>query len=109
NGGLKAETVVPLLASEDADLKKAANWVASHHSEWGGALAGYFGGRLKEVKESDRSDLERQLAQFARSQEIQELIVSSLNQPTSAAKPIPINRMECTQSNRICTMSCLQT
>src|SRR5205823_3166462 len=40
NGGLKPETVVPLLASEDADLKKAAHWVAGHHPDWGGALAG---------------------------------------------------------------------
>jgi hypothetical protein len=81
NGGLKAETVVPLLASEDADLKKAANWVAGHHPDWGGALAGYFRERLENLKDSDHSELERQLAQFAKSQEIQELMVSFLNTP----------------------------
>ena len=45
-GGLKAEQVVPELASADPALRDSAAWIAGRHPEWGGALAGWFRDRL---------------------------------------------------------------
>jgi len=74
-----------LLASRDPVLQQTASWVASHHPEWGGALAGYFRDRLasQDLTDADRAELEHQLAQFARSDSIQQLMVSRLNEPAT--------------------------
>src|SRR5713226_4379542 len=45
-GGLKPETVTPLLVSSDPVLKETAWWMAGHHSEWGRDLAEFFRQRL---------------------------------------------------------------
>jgi putative membrane-bound dehydrogenase-like protein len=80
NGGLQAATVAPLLASNDADLRKAAVWVAGHHPDWGDALADFFKARLnaKDLASSDLEELGRQLTQFAHSAGIQKLMAATL-------------------------------
>jgi hypothetical protein len=47
NGGLKPEQVTPLLASSNTILKQTAQWIVSHHPEWGEALAGFFRERCR--------------------------------------------------------------
>ena len=80
-GGLQAGTVVPFLTSSDPEMRKAAGWVAGHHPDWGDALAGFFRNRLTETNltGADRDELKGQLAQFAHSGSIQEIMGSMLN------------------------------
>jgi putative heme-binding domain-containing protein len=84
---LRAHEVRRLLTDGDSDTRKAAVWVASHHPEWGGALAEYFRERLNsnDLAEADREELKRQLVQFARAPEIQNLIATSLEVPGTRA------------------------
>jgi putative heme-binding domain-containing protein len=79
---LKAREVEPLLTSDDADARKAAIWVASHHPEWGGELANYFQERLnsKEFAYADRDELRNQLIHVLHSPEIQNIVAASLEQ-----------------------------
>lgn len=86
NGGLKSEQVTPFLTSPDSELRKAAAWVASHHPDWGGALAGFFRERLtaKNLNDADRAELEKQLAQFAGDGAIQKLMADVLAEPATA-------------------------
>jgi putative membrane-bound dehydrogenase-like protein len=91
---LKAATVSPWLASSDPLLRQTAAWVASHHPDWGGELAEFFRTRLmaQELTAADKDELTRQLAQFAHSAEIQELIATSLKTP-SAPRPLLLKAM----------------
>ncbi|HKX62546.1 MAG TPA: PVC-type heme-binding CxxCH protein, partial [Verrucomicrobiae bacterium] len=75
-GGLSAEQVIPELASSDSDLRRAAAWIAGHHSEWGTALAENFKSRLSDGRgaETDRTEFERQLGRFARTGSVQQLL-----------------------------------
>lgn len=80
SGNLKAEEVLPFLKTIDKEQREAAVWVAGHHPEWGGALAGFFRERLvADLKDADRGELESQLAQFSSSAPVQQLFVESLN------------------------------
>jgi putative heme-binding domain-containing protein len=85
HGGLKAATVVAELASPDAALKETAWWVASHHPEWGGALAGFLRDRLtaRGAPAAERAEWARQLARFARAPAVQELLAERLRDPAS--------------------------
>lgn len=87
-GGLRPETVAPWLNSKDPVLRQAASWVVSRHAEWGGALAGFLRERLalKNLNHSDRSELQRQLAQLSGNPAIQELLTTTLAD-VSASKP----------------------
>lgn len=83
---LKPADVTPHLAASDPELRKTAAWVASHHPDWGGALAGFFRERLnaQNLSEADRPELGRQLAQFAGDSAIQNLMGQLLGSPGSA-------------------------
>ena len=78
NCTLKPGTVSPFLSSKTATLRQAAMWVARHHPEWGDELAGFFKARLarENLSAEDQSDLQQQLAAFAQSAAIQDLIAS---------------------------------
>ena len=80
-GGLKPEQVTPLLASAEPALQQAASWIVGRHPDWGGALGGYFRDKLsaQNPTDADRAALQGQLAQFARSPSIQELLATSLS------------------------------
>ncbi|HEY2953462.1 MAG TPA: PVC-type heme-binding CxxCH protein, partial [Verrucomicrobiae bacterium] len=85
NGGVKPETVTPLLSSNDPVLKQTASWIVGHHPDWGGALGGFFRERLaaKILSDSDHAELQQQLAQFARHAAIQDLLAEQLRDSTT--------------------------
>ncbi len=79
SGDLKPEEVLPFLKSPDAELRQTAAWVAGHHPDWGGALAGFFRERIgADLNEADRAELEKQLAQFISNDAVQQLLAESL-------------------------------
>lgn len=79
NGNLQPETVTPTLASSHVQLRQTGAWLAGHHPQWGGALAGFFKTKLSEnLSPEARNDLKRQLLQFSSSVPVQELIASAL-------------------------------
>jgi len=88
SGDLKAEMVAPLLGSSDRLIEQTGVWLASHHPQWGSALAGFCGGRLrdKELTAEDREALKRQLTEFSSSAAIQELVASGLSDAGTPAK-----------------------
>jgi putative membrane-bound dehydrogenase-like protein len=79
NGHLKAEEVIPNLASSNDALRQAASWIAGRHPEWGGALARSFRDRLgtKGLDKAGQAELQGQLAQFAKDPTIQELLAGT--------------------------------
>ena len=91
-GDLTPKDVTPFLASSDPELRKAAAWVASHHPDWGGALAGFFLERLtaNNLSDADRAELEEQLAQFASADAIQKLMADVL---AESATPTPMRQV----------------
>lgn len=80
---IQPEVVTPLLAASDPVVQTAAAWISSHHPEWAGALVEFFSQRLalKDLPETERVELERQLAEFARNGAIQELLAGTLREP----------------------------
>ena len=78
--GLKAQMVAPLLSSTDLMLRSTAVWVAGHHPEWGNELSGFFSAKLarKGLPAAESAELKRQLAEFAGSKPIQDIIGSQL-------------------------------
>jgi putative membrane-bound dehydrogenase-like protein len=93
-GGLKPETVTPLLTSGDPVLKQTAWWIAGRHPDWGKAVAGFFRQRLasKNLGTEEREDLQRQLVQFTTDHEIQSFLAASLNGSTSKESQLIVLR-----------------
>ncbi len=85
SGDLKAGLVAPLLGSSEPLLRETAAWVAGHHRDWAPALAGFFRDRLAaaDLSPADQEQLKQQLALFAGSESIQEIMVSALNDSKS--------------------------
>lgn len=83
---LKAGEVLPHLSSSDAKLRRTASWIASRHPEWADALAGVFGERLLKtgLSDSERGELQRQLASFAKSPAVEQLLAATLANSTAA-------------------------
>ncbi|MEX2558708.1 MAG: HEAT repeat domain-containing protein, partial [Pirellulales bacterium] len=81
---LAAETIVPLLASGDAPVKSAAEWIVERHPEWGDAMVGYFRQRLAGARpgEAERIGLEEQLVRFAATESVQRLLAACLVEPS---------------------------
>jgi putative heme-binding domain-containing protein len=75
-GQLMPDGLIPLLDSSDPVLKDTAWWIAARHPEWGGALAGFFRGRLavRDLSAAARDDLAQKLGQFAAHRTIQDLL-----------------------------------
>jgi putative heme-binding domain-containing protein len=91
-GGLRPEAVAAELGSSDASLRETAAWVAGRHPEWGDALAGALGQRIRSAAQApeSRSDLQQQLARLAKAPAIQALLTSRLN---DAKAPIDERRL----------------
>ncbi len=98
---LDPQAVAGLLASQDAGLKEAAAWVLGRHPEWGGTLAGFLRARLDDTKlsDDDRTELERQLAQFAKTTAIQTLLgeVVGSDKSTTLARLSVLNAMRASE------------
>jgi putative membrane-bound dehydrogenase-like protein len=94
DGGLKPESITPLLTSSDALLKQTAWWIAGHHPDWGQAVAGFFRQRLasKDLSNADRDELQRQLSQFTRDAEIQAFLATNLNGSASKESRLVVLR-----------------
>ena len=80
DSGLKAEDVVPHLASTAPAMKQTAAWIISHRPEWGADVAGYFRERLgaKTLSPAEQSELPGQLAPLAKHAAIQDLLAATL-------------------------------
>ncbi len=85
-GGLQADDVISRLESAVPVLKQTAGWVVGHHAEWGPALATFFRARLaaKLPGETERGEIELQLAQLAKAAAIQDLLAATLGDPAGA-------------------------
>jgi putative heme-binding domain-containing protein len=90
-GGLRPETVAPELASADPAMKETASWIVGRHPQWGGALAGFLRDRLaaKDLTPAERQELAGQLARFARTTAVQELLAGRLR---NSAAPREVRR-----------------
>ncbi len=82
---LQPNTVVPLLDSSDGVLKETAWWVASHHPEWGDALATFFNTHLASANAASpqREELQQKLVQFGDTAAIQSLIANTVSHALS--------------------------
>jgi putative heme-binding domain-containing protein len=82
---LKAETVARELSSTQPVLKETASWIVGRHPEWGETLAGYLRERLsaKTLTPSEREELTGQLARFAHTRSVQELLAEHLRDPSA--------------------------
>ncbi len=85
NGRLQSDRVIPLLDSADPVLKDTAWWIAGHHPDWGGALAGYVAEHLQKpgVSAAERSELDQKLALFGDNSAIQDLLAGNLDRARS--------------------------
>src|SRR5207253_6678356 len=79
-GGLGPQTVANLLGAAPPLVRETAAWIAGRHPEWGDALAGYLRSRLADngLSEADAAELEGQLARFAKSASVQDLMARSV-------------------------------
>jgi putative membrane-bound dehydrogenase-like protein len=84
-GGLETGSVAAELTSTDPALRQTAWWIASHHPEWGGALAGLLRDQLaaKNQPAAEREQLIGQLARFARATPVREFLAECLRDPTT--------------------------
>ncbi|HMJ66444.1 MAG TPA: HEAT repeat domain-containing protein, partial [Candidatus Binatia bacterium] len=74
---LKPADVIPHLSSRDTLLRDTSRWIASHHPDWGDELSGLLKNRLLnafQLAAPEREELQRQLAEFARTPAIQDLL-----------------------------------
>jgi putative membrane-bound dehydrogenase-like protein len=85
-GALSPETITPYLVSSDPTLKETAVWIAGRHPEWGGALAGFLTERLtaKALSDAERVELQTQLARFARTPAIRDLLADRLRDASAS-------------------------
>jgi putative membrane-bound dehydrogenase-like protein len=91
-GNLKPSDIANDLVSTDGPLRETAWWIASHHPEWGSALAGILRDRLvnKNLSTGEREELAAQLAKFARSKAVQGFLAERL---TDSATPLDARRV----------------
>lgn len=79
-GGLQPEHVLPWLNSPVGRLKQTAGWIVSHRPEWGEALSSHYRQRLANppAAESERLELQVQLATLAKAPAVQELVAATV-------------------------------
>jgi len=80
---LKPTEVVPFLSATDERLRTTANWILSHHPDWGGELAGWFRQRLtaSDLAAAEREMLDLQLHILTRAEVSQQLLADAITQP----------------------------
>lgn len=87
-GGLKPDEVIPFLTATNRVLRDTAAWITRRHPDWAASLAGFLGERLRQqdLSESERTELQRQLAAFAKSPAVQELLATTLARTETSAR-----------------------
>lgn len=80
-GGLQPEQVLPWLNSPVGRLKQTAGWIVSHRADWGEALSDHYRKRLAKppTNETERRELQVQLASLAKAPAIQGLIAATIS------------------------------
>jgi putative heme-binding domain-containing protein len=80
DGALRSDQVTRFLTAKDSSLREAAAWVCGRHPEWGESLAGYYRQQIKAEKPvfDMPEDFQRQLAGFAGSAKIQDLMAETV-------------------------------
>jgi putative membrane-bound dehydrogenase-like protein len=83
NSPLTQAQVAPLLTHDNADLRRAALFVISHHKDWAGAVLSYLRTQLNAPKFNvNEADTVREaLLTFAENAQVQQLITASLRNP----------------------------
>lgn len=78
---LRREQVAPLLSHTDADLRRAALWVVSHHADWASAVIEFLRTRLQTAKldAAETEAVSEALLAFAADAQVQSLVTNSLN------------------------------
>lgn len=81
NANLEAGPVVPLLKSKDAELKKAAVEIISHHPEWGTVVAEFFAPLLRqtEMKAAEQAELVTELSALSHVPTVQTMMGATLD------------------------------
>lgn len=94
-GALQAAAVMHLMRHDHDMLRLTAAWIAGHHPEWGGMLAGHFKERLAQppAKGAARLALEKQIAKLAGSPDIQSLLAGVLNDGGDAGRLVALHAM----------------
>jgi putative heme-binding domain-containing protein len=100
-GEVASEQVIPLLESDDPNLRHTAQWLVARHAEWGGDLADSFRHQLAKLAELPETDaphptpdtrhltptpealLESMLVGFASHSTIQQLLADTLTRSES--------------------------
>ncbi len=79
---LKPTEVVPFVSATDEPLRTAANWILSHHPDWGGALASWFRERLtaSDLSGTDLAALNHQLHILTDAAAGQQLLADAITQ-----------------------------
>ncbi|MEX2187935.1 MAG: PVC-type heme-binding CxxCH protein [Pirellulales bacterium] len=94
---LDAESMLPLLSSDEPIVRDAAWTIAERHAEWGDALAVLLDQQLGKVAErSDAAaDLARRLAQFAANGGVRKVVLTAFQneQSTDAARQTALAAM----------------
>jgi putative membrane-bound dehydrogenase-like protein len=97
DGRPEAEQVAKYLISPDPALRDTAAWVAGRHSEWGDALAGAFEKRMasEDLNDTDRANLQDQVAKLAKSPAIEALLARAVQDPkvTASQRQIALGAM----------------
>ncbi len=91
-GQLKSDAVLAELGAAEAANREAAAWVAGHHPEWGGPMAGWFRERLraKSLTEADRAALAEALAKLAKAPAVRDLIGAILVDPEDTPETLRV-------------------
>jgi putative heme-binding domain-containing protein len=85
-GHLKPEHVITWLDSKLPVLRQTAGWIVGFHSDWGDDLAAFFRTQLgKPQSETERAELQTQLAQLAKSTAIQDLLAQTATDANAAS------------------------
>jgi putative membrane-bound dehydrogenase-like protein len=94
NGGLKPQQISTLLTSNDEALKETGAWLVSHHPEWGEALSGFLRDEISKTSAPDeQAALEKQLAQLASNEKVQQLLAESVSSEKASAQLIAVHAM----------------
>jgi putative membrane-bound dehydrogenase-like protein len=85
-GKLTPKALARDLTTTEPGLKETAWWIVSRHPEWGGDLAGILRDRLAaaDLSAKERDELAPQLARFARTPSIQELLARTVRDPEAS-------------------------